>query len=331
MKRPALQLYKGDWVRSEVGMCSIAAQGLWLRLLFIMDDSRECGFLTVNGRPLTDQEVARLTGVPVAEVTGLLLELEAADVFSRDDRGIVYCRRMVRDEDERRHAKRRIRDVRRKCSANSASRKSLRDSEMPEKARVSSRMYEDEDEDEDEDSSPSIKQENLKFSSTHAREQTPPPEGEVEALIRCHPKAAHFPPGRIPANIEHYAVEAIAVEARQHFDGSEARAIEHIRGRTLRIAALLEAEGRTQFISAPDKFFREFEYGKPDHLWRNSAAGVATHDTEGQPRPRNRAEERMQYNFDSAAEAVRILEMDFHATSGTCDAVESSAAVGGSG
>ena len=38
-KLPYIQLYPGDWLRDSVAGCSLAAQGLWLRMMFVMHDS----------------------------------------------------------------------------------------------------------------------------------------------------------------------------------------------------------------------------------------------------------------------------------------------------
>jgi hypothetical protein len=100
-KRPAIQFYKGDYLRSEAASCSIGAQGLWIRMLFVMDDADECGYLIRNGKALPDAAVARLCGVSTLEYMELLPELEEAGVAKRDDRGIIYSRRMVRDEKTR--------------------------------------------------------------------------------------------------------------------------------------------------------------------------------------------------------------------------------------
>jgi hypothetical protein len=81
-------------------MCSYAARGLWLDMLSIMgmNDQRR-GYLETNGSPLKDpREIARLTGGDTTEVNRLLAELEKAGVFSKEDSGCLYSRRMVRDE-----------------------------------------------------------------------------------------------------------------------------------------------------------------------------------------------------------------------------------------
>lgn len=98
-KRPSFQFYPSDW-RSDpaLRMCSVAARGLWIDMLAIMHDCEPYGVLMFNGRPMTDQQLARLAGDEQKQVRKLLAELEEAGVFSRREDGAIYSRRMLRDE-----------------------------------------------------------------------------------------------------------------------------------------------------------------------------------------------------------------------------------------
>ena len=63
-----------------------------------MNDQRR-GFLEAGGKPVTDpKQIARLTSGDSAEVERLLAELDQTGVFSKDNAGCVYSRRMVSDE-----------------------------------------------------------------------------------------------------------------------------------------------------------------------------------------------------------------------------------------
>jgi len=98
-KLPALQFYVGDWRKdSGVQSCSLAARGLWIEILCIMHESTPRGFLELNGQPISDPQLARLTGASIDELTLLINELGTAGVFSKDSRGVIYSRRMDRDE-----------------------------------------------------------------------------------------------------------------------------------------------------------------------------------------------------------------------------------------
>lgn len=99
MKRPSFQFYPADWRKDPcLSVCSLAARGLWIELMCIAHESAEYGVLSINGKAMTDHQIARSVGESVASVTRLLAELEAAGVFSRDDKGAIFSRRMRKDE-----------------------------------------------------------------------------------------------------------------------------------------------------------------------------------------------------------------------------------------
>jgi hypothetical protein len=99
VKRPAFQFYPADWRKDPaLSGCSLAAQGLWINLLCVAHEADEYGHLAVNGAAMTDLQIARAVGESPALVKRLLGELETAGVFSRDDKGAIFCRRMERDE-----------------------------------------------------------------------------------------------------------------------------------------------------------------------------------------------------------------------------------------
>lgn len=97
-KRPWMKWYPADW-RSEPGlrMCGFAARGLWADLIALMHEAEPYGCLLVNGRAPSAQQLAAMLGGTVKQIETLLSELETAGVFSRDDEGVIFCRRMIRD------------------------------------------------------------------------------------------------------------------------------------------------------------------------------------------------------------------------------------------
>lgn len=100
-KLPYINLFPGDWLRDNVAGCSLSAQALWLRLMFIMHDSQRYGYLTVNGSAASDEWAASRVGCPVEKYRELLAELDRAGVPSRTSDGIIFSRRMVRDAEKR--------------------------------------------------------------------------------------------------------------------------------------------------------------------------------------------------------------------------------------
>lgn len=106
-KLPALQFYTGDWLKDPgVRACSYAAKGLWMDMLCIMSEASPRGYLQVNGAPLPPATLARMSGGAVGDVILHLAELDSAGVYSRDRNGVIYSRRIVRDEKARTQAKR---------------------------------------------------------------------------------------------------------------------------------------------------------------------------------------------------------------------------------
>jgi len=99
MKRPSFQFYPGDWLNDAgLRLCSIGARGLWIEMLCLMHQGTNYGFLMVNHAPILPLNLARISGATLVEVEGWLVELEGAGVFSRDDSGCIFSRRMISDE-----------------------------------------------------------------------------------------------------------------------------------------------------------------------------------------------------------------------------------------
>jgi hypothetical protein len=94
---PAIHLYPGDWLRDAVSGCSLAAQGLWLRMMFVAHDSERYGYLEVNGSPMQPRHIAQRCGCELAQYESLLLELTDAGVPSVSDNKALFSRRMVKD------------------------------------------------------------------------------------------------------------------------------------------------------------------------------------------------------------------------------------------
>lgn len=87
-----------DWASDNaLSLCSLAAQGLWMRMLCIAAQGDDYGMLTVNGQSVSDDELAKLIRphIDPRRFTRLLAELERKKVVSRDANGTLFCRRMT--------------------------------------------------------------------------------------------------------------------------------------------------------------------------------------------------------------------------------------------
>lgn len=95
--------YPGDWMKDpELRSVSLAARGLWMDMLCLMFEGGRRGYLVLgNGKPVTNEKLARMTGTFEAKVIQYLEELEESGVLSRDKDGIIYSRRLIRDEEKR--------------------------------------------------------------------------------------------------------------------------------------------------------------------------------------------------------------------------------------
>lgn len=101
-KRPAFQFYPGDWLR-DTGLrsCSAAARGLWMDILCFMHEGSPYGYLKVNHKVILAPNLARMCGLTLEETEGCLAELAEAGVFETDEEGVIFSRRMIRDEELR--------------------------------------------------------------------------------------------------------------------------------------------------------------------------------------------------------------------------------------
>ena len=99
-KMPAIMFYTGDWLKDPAVRClSLEARGLWIDMLCLMYESPVRGFLSVGaGTPVTATLLARMVGADKKQVQTLLDELNACGVFSVDESGVMFSRRMVADE-----------------------------------------------------------------------------------------------------------------------------------------------------------------------------------------------------------------------------------------
>lgn len=107
---PCIHFYPGDWLRDNVSGCSLAAQGLWLRMMILMHDCERYGYLAVNGSPIPQGSIAQRCGCTLEQYEALLAELTVHGVPGVSQNGTIYSRRMVRDAEIRAgNAKRQLR------------------------------------------------------------------------------------------------------------------------------------------------------------------------------------------------------------------------------
>lgn len=101
-KRPSLQFYVKDYRDdASLRLCSLAARGLWIEMICIMHMAERYGHLVAGGKAVSAQGLARLVGADSSQVTELLQELADNQIYSVTSDGVIFSRRMVRDEQVR--------------------------------------------------------------------------------------------------------------------------------------------------------------------------------------------------------------------------------------
>lgn len=96
--KPWMKFYPQDWRADErLRLCSLAARGLWVEMMAIMHRADPYGYLLIGGISPNPAQLATQVGADVGSVEAAYAELQAAGVFSRDEAGVVFSRRMIRD------------------------------------------------------------------------------------------------------------------------------------------------------------------------------------------------------------------------------------------
>lgn len=96
-KSPGFWFFTGDWLKdSELRFCSLFARGLLVDLLCIMFEAKEQGYMSKpDGTPRSDVDIVdAISGSTRDEKLKALAELESSGVLSRDNRNVLYSRRL---------------------------------------------------------------------------------------------------------------------------------------------------------------------------------------------------------------------------------------------
>lgn len=92
------KFYWSDWADDPaLALCSLAAQGVWMRLLCIAAQGTPYGHVTVNGKAPSIAELAKLVRCKQGHLGRLIAELERKGVAHRGACGCLMSRRMESD------------------------------------------------------------------------------------------------------------------------------------------------------------------------------------------------------------------------------------------
>jgi len=74
---------------------------LWIEMICYMHQGTPYGYMKVNHMVIHSANLARMIGATLSETEGWLSELKNAGVYSVDDDGAIFSKRMIRDEEVR--------------------------------------------------------------------------------------------------------------------------------------------------------------------------------------------------------------------------------------
>jgi hypothetical protein len=92
------KFYPRDWLGDPLlRMVSPQERGIWIDLLCCMMLAEPYGHLATNGKAMRDDDIARIVGVDMDTLKGAINHLLELGIPSRNEAGIIYSRRLVRD------------------------------------------------------------------------------------------------------------------------------------------------------------------------------------------------------------------------------------------
>jgi len=94
------KFYFRDWL-AEPSLRRLGPEhrGVWIDMLCLMATGESYGRLETDGKPWPTSELARCLGVAQVLLEQLLEQMERVGVFSKDENGVIFSRRMLRDMD----------------------------------------------------------------------------------------------------------------------------------------------------------------------------------------------------------------------------------------
>lgn len=240
MKLPYIDLYIGDWLKDPVSGCSVAAQGLWLRLMFVMQESPNRGYLCQPDNfatPLLDVCLARRCGCDTKEYASLMAELFEAGVPSKTETGVIYSRRMVRDEA--------LRLIRTAAGSKGGRARLLKQKAKQTPSKDSSKLQANADGDDDADADSSSSQGSVRGVS---RKEL------ADAIYDLYPRKVGKPA----------AVKAILTQLNSH-------PFELLRDATAKLSGLWAGQDMT-YLPHPSTWFNQQRFNDSPETWAPKAA-----------------------------------------------------------
>jgi hypothetical protein len=99
---PYMPFYVGDWMKApDVRALPLDVRMIWFEMLCLMWESKRRGYLEINGKCVSTSVISKMLGCVITEFEQSLRVLEDFGLYSRDENGTIFCRRMARDEEIR--------------------------------------------------------------------------------------------------------------------------------------------------------------------------------------------------------------------------------------
>ncbi len=95
---PAMPFYIGDWKKDPaVSVLTREEKYIWIEIMMLMWESKERGYLTINGKPYTEPMLSKSLNLDNQRLTECLTYFESLDLFSRrESDGAIYSRFQVK-------------------------------------------------------------------------------------------------------------------------------------------------------------------------------------------------------------------------------------------
>ncbi|MGO8241264.1 hypothetical protein ELH77_19065 [Rhizobium ruizarguesonis] len=94
-----MKFFPSDWLSDPaLRTCSEGARGVWIDMLCLMDGASPRGHLKLGRKNIDLPTLAGLLRIPQKRLEKYIEELRGAGVFSVTNRGVIFSRKMVREE-----------------------------------------------------------------------------------------------------------------------------------------------------------------------------------------------------------------------------------------
>lgn len=93
---PAMPFYIGDWKKDPaVSILTKEQRMLWFEMIMLMWESQERGYLTINGKPMTESMLCSSLNLDNLSLTSWLTYAKNINLYSIREDGAIYSRKII--------------------------------------------------------------------------------------------------------------------------------------------------------------------------------------------------------------------------------------------